>query len=77
MTPNEHFAFRVVMPNNWELQWDMTASPQGEGTLVTRQGKITQIPILMAPMKLLVAMVGPRYEKKFLNNMKADLESSS
>ena len=77
MTPDERFGFQVVMPNNWELQWEMTALPQGEGTLVNRQGKIIKIPILMSPMKLLVALVAPRFEKKFLSNMKTDLESSS
>lgn len=27
LTPNERFGFHVVMPNNWELQQEMTASP--------------------------------------------------
>ena len=74
MVPNERFGFHVVMPNSWELQHEMTALPQGEGTLVTRSGKITKIPALMAPLKLLVAIVGPMDEKKPLNNMKTDLE---
>ncbi len=75
LTPNERFGFHVVMPNNWELQQEMTASPQGEGTLVTRSGKITKIPVLMAPLKLLIALVGPMDDKKLLNNMKSDLEA--
>ena len=74
MTANERFNFHTVMSNNWELDFSMTAGPQGEGTLVTRGGKITKIPILMSPMKLLFGMVGAGFEKKFLNNMKSDLE---
>ena len=73
---NERFGFHSIMPNNWELDFSMTTSPQGEGTLVTRECKITKIPILMSPMKLLIALVGPRFDKKSLDNMKADLESA-
>ena len=76
MTPNERFVFYAVMPNKWELDHAMTASPQGEGTLVTRDGKITKIPMLMSPMKLLIGLVGPGFDKKLLANMKADLESA-
>ena len=76
MTPNERFIFHSVMPNNWELDFSMTASPQGEGTLVTREDKITKIPILMSPMKLLIGLVGPGFHKKMLGNMKTDLESA-
>ncbi len=77
MIPIERFVFHVVMPNNWELQREMTASTQGEGTLVTRSGKITKIPALMAPLKLLIAIVGPMDDKKLLNNMKTDLEAGA
>ena len=77
ISPNERFGFHVTMPNKWELQWNMTATSQGEGTLVTRDGKITKMPLLMTPMKLLVALIGSGYEKKLLNNMKADLEGGS
>ncbi len=73
---NQQLGFHVVMPNKWELDWSMAVTPQGEGTLVTRDGKITKMPALMAPMKLVVALVAPRFEKKFLNNMKEDLESA-
>ena len=76
MIPNERFVFHSVMPNNWELDHSMTASPQGEGTLVTREGKISKIPILMTPMKLLIGLVGPGFDKKLLANMKADLETA-
>lgn len=76
MAPNERFGFHSIMPNNWELDFSMTTSPQGEGTLVTRECKITKIPILMSPMKLLFGLVAPRGDKKSLDNMKADLESS-
>lgn len=75
MRPNERFSFRSVMANKWELDFTMTVSQQVEGTLVTRGGKVTKIPLLMAPMKLLVAMASGGPEKKFLNNMKAELEA--
>jgi hypothetical protein len=76
MTPNERFTFRSVMPNNWEIDFSMTASAQGEGTLVTCACKIAKIPILMSPMKLMFALVAPGFDKKFLNNMKNDLEGA-
>ena len=76
IAPNERIVFRSIMPNNWELDFSMTTSAQGEGTLVTRDCKITKIPILMAPMKLMFGLVAPRFDKKFLNSMKADLESA-
>lgn len=75
MRPNERFAFHSVMkPNKFELDFAMTVSEQVEGTMVTRQGKITKIPAMMLPMKLIFGMVTSGPEKKFLNNMKADLE---
>ena len=77
ITLNERFGFHVVMANNWELQQEMTVSSQGGDTLVTRSGKITKIPALMAPLKLLGAIVGPMDDKKLLNNMKADLEGEA
>jgi len=76
LTPNERFGFRVVMPNGWKLDWEMSVSPDGEGTKVERKGRITKIPWFMAPMKLLVAMATPGPEGKMAKNMKADLESS-
>ncbi len=77
MRPNERFTFHSVMPNNWELDFTMTVGQQVEGTRVTRGGKVTKIPLLMTPMKLLVALASSGPEKKFLNNMKADLEASA
>ena len=75
MRPNERFAFHSVMPNNWELDFTMTIGQQVEGTRVTRTGRITKMPLLMTPMKLMIALVSPGFDKKFLNNMKADLEA--
>jgi len=77
MRPNERFAFHSVMPNNWELDFTMSIGQQVEGTRVTRTGRITKMPLLMTPMKLLIALVSPVFDKKFLNNMKADLEASA
>ena len=58
---NERFGFHSMMPNNWELDFSMTASPQGEGTLVTRDCKVTKIPILLSPMKLIFGLVAPGF----------------
>ena len=77
MRPNARFAFHSVMPNKWELDFTMTVSQQVEGTIVTRGGRITKMPVLMTPMKLLVALASPGPEKRFLSNMKTDLESSA
>ena len=74
MVPNQRVAFHSVMANKWELDFKMTAAPQGEGTLVTRSGKLTKVPLLLTPMKLLIALAGPMGDKKLLNGMKADLE---
>ena len=77
MRPNDRFTFRSVMANNWELDFTMTVSQQVDGTLVTRGGKVSKIPLLLTPMKLLVALASAGPEKKFLNNMKSDLEAST
>lgn len=74
MTPGQRLGFHSVMANNWELDFEMTVSPDGEGTLVSRSGKLTKVPIFLAPMKLLIAMAGPMGDKKLLNGMKSDLE---
>lgn len=76
MTPNKDLGFHVVMPNNWELDWQMTVTPDGDGTRVERQGRITKIPWYVSPLKLVFAMVAPMDENKMAKKMKADLESS-
>ena len=63
LRPNERFAFHSVMPNKFELDFTMTVSQQVEGSRVTRQGKVTKIPLLMTPLKLLVAMASAGPEK--------------
>ena len=74
LTPNESINFHVVMPNKWELDWQMSVAPDGDGTKVERTGRITTIPWYMAPMKLLYSMAAPMDDKKSTQNMKADLE---
>lgn len=75
MRPNERFAFHSVMkPDKFELDFTMTVKEQVEGTLVTREGKITKIPPMMLPLKLMFGMITSGPDKKFLNNMKADIE---
>ena len=76
MTPNESLGFHVVMPNSWELDWQMSVKADGDGTRVERKGRITSIPWYMAPMKLMYNMVAPMDEKKMAKKMKADLEGS-
>jgi len=76
MSPNERFAFHVVMPNSWQFDFTMTSNPQGGGTLVTRKARVTKIPALMLPLRLLFPLVAGLYDGKFLRNMKADLERS-
>ncbi len=75
LVPNERLGFHVVMPNKWELDWEISVSPDGDGTSVERKGRITSIPTLMTPMKLLYALAAPMDEKKLAKKMKADLES--
>lgn len=75
LTANESIGFHVVMPNKWELDWMVSVAPDGDGTVVERKGRITSIPVLMTPMKLLFGMVAPMDEKKLAKKMKADLES--
>jgi uncharacterized protein YndB with AHSA1/START domain len=77
MVADKRFGFHVIMPNKWEMDYAMTTSPQGGGTLVTRQGKMTKLPLMMAPMKLLVPILAGGGDKKFLSKMKADLEARS
>lgn len=54
----------------------MSCSPQGYRTTVGRQSSIAKLPALMFPMRLLVPVVGGKFDKQLLNNMKADLEKS-
>ena len=75
MTPNESLGFHVVMPNKWELDWQMSVTADGEGSKVDRKGRITKIPWFLTPMKLLVAVATPGPEGKMAKKMKADLES--
>ena len=76
IVPNQLFKFHSVMSRGmgWEFDHTMTATPDGEGTVVTRGAKVTKFPILMLPMRLIIPLVGPSFHKKLLNNMKADLE---
>jgi hypothetical protein len=74
LTPNESIDFHVVMPNKWELDWQMSISPDGDVTKVERTGRITTIPWYMAPMKLLGSMAATMDDKKLTQKMKADLD---
>ena len=74
LTPNESIDFHVIIPNKWELDWQMSISPDGDVTKVERTGRIPTIPWYMAPMKLLDSMAAPMDDKKLTQKMKADLE---
>jgi hypothetical protein len=74
LAPNGSIDFHVVMPNKWVLDWQMSISPDGDGTKVKRTGRITTIPWYMATMKLLYSMTALMDDKKLTQKMKADLE---
>ena len=76
MTPNESLSFHVVMPNSWELDWQMSVTADGDGTRVERKGRVTKIPWFLSPMKVMFGMVAFMDESKMAKKMKADLESS-
>tara|TARA_B100000809_G_scaffold238087_1_gene258538 strand:- start:15 stop:215 length:201 start_codon:yes stop_codon:yes gene_type:complete len=63
-----------VRPNKWELDWQMSISPDGDVTKVERTVRITTIPWYMAPIKLLYSMAAAMDDKKLTQKMKADLE---
>jgi hypothetical protein len=65
------------MPNGWELDWTITLTAQGEATEVERTVKVTKIPTSMKPMLLVIAMVGPIFERKLARKMKAELEGAA
>ena len=44
---------------------------------MTRDQKITNFPIFMLPMKLMMPLIVKKFDKKMLNNMKAGLEEGS
>ncbi len=79
LVPNELFKFRSHMSRGmgWDFDFTMTARPEGDGTTVTRDAKITKFPIIMLPMRLLIPLIAPGLEQNFLNNMKEDLEAGS
>ena len=76
MTPSERFVFHSVMPNSWELDLTMTSTARGDGTLVSRQASVAEMPAYLFPMRMLLPVLGGIYDKKMLNNMKADLEAA-
>ncbi len=77
MSPNETFRFHSRMDRGmgWEFDHTMTATPDGEGTLVTRGTKITKFPIFMLPMKLMIPLM-PSGDNILLNNLKKEVESA-
>lgn len=77
LAPNERISYHVVMPNGWEVESSMSASAQGDGTVVTRKGSFTKLPLMWMPLKLMPPMIGAMTDGKFLKNMKADLEQPS
>lgn len=75
ISPVERFGFHVVMPNGWEFDFTMASTPQGSGTLVTREARVAKMPASMFPLRMLFPLVAGVYDRKFLNNMKRDLET--
>ena len=66
----------MVMPNNRELDWEMSVTADGHGIKVDRKGRSTKIPWFLMAIKLLVAVATPGPEGKMGKKMRADLESS-
>ena len=79
LVPTELFKFHSHMSRGmgWDFDFTMTARPEGDGTIGTRDAKITKFPIIMLPMRLLIPLIAPGLEQNFLNNMKADLKAGS
>lgn len=79
MVPEQLFRFHSRMDRGmgWEFDFTMTSTSEGGGTVVTRAAKVTKSPIFMLPMRLLMPLVGPMYDKRLLSNMKADLEAEA
>jgi uncharacterized protein YndB with AHSA1/START domain len=77
LTRGERFGFHVVMPNGWELDFSMTVEAREDGTLVTRKAKMGKMPGASFLTRLIVPLVGNVHEKKFLDNMKAELEGTA
>ena len=78
LVPGSRFAFHARMPNRLELDHTMTISPQDGGTLVSHDAKLTKVPMPMALVKpmllMMIAVAAGGPEKKFLKNMKSELE---
>lgn len=79
LVPHERFCFHSVMSRGmgWEFDFTMTAKPAGDGTTVTRNVRITKFPIFMLPMRLMMPLIVPKFEKKMLVNMKEELEQAT
>ena len=77
MSGNQRLVFHSVMPNSWEIDFTMNCSSDGSGTTVDRSANITKMPMIMFPVKLLIGLMGPKFDQKMLDNMKSDLESAS
>ena len=72
--PNNRFGFHVVMPNGWELDWLISVSADGQGAKVDRKGRIAKMPWYQTPFLLIVATIGPIFERRLAKKMKADIE---
>ena len=75
VAPNERFRFNSVMPNGMSFDWIMTVAPEGQSTVVTCKSKNVKCPLLMLPLMPLIPLLARDPEKKFLSNMKAELEA--
>ncbi|MBM3924545.1 MAG: SRPBCC family protein [SAR202 cluster bacterium] len=76
--PNKTFAFRSAMPNKMEIDHTFNIRPEGTGTRVVHHMKMTKVPgamILATPLlKLMIGMAAPGQDRKFLHNMKVEME---
>ena len=76
--PNKTFAFHSSMPNKMEFDHTFELRPDGTGTRVVHHSKLAKVPGMMVPLKpilsLMVAMAAPGQDRKFLHNMKVEME---
>jgi uncharacterized protein YndB with AHSA1/START domain len=76
--PNKLFAFHSSMPNKMEFDHTFILRPEGTGTRVVHHSNLAKVPgmmVLATPLlKLMMGMLAPGQDRKFLHNMKVEME---
>jgi hypothetical protein len=71
---NASITYRSELPGNLVFEFTMTVQSQDEGTLLTREAKAIEGPLLLS--LLINNLIGPMNERKYLKVIKAGLEES-